>query len=109
VRSLDELSARDVGQAAKDGNEIAVKVFGEVGDYIGIAVAGVVNVLNPDIVVIGGGVSNVGEPLFQAVRASVTRRAMGPSSECVKIEPAELGEDAGVIGAAMTATGIREG
>ncbi|KPJ61616.1 MAG: hypothetical protein AMJ46_00510 [Latescibacteria bacterium DG_63] len=109
IASLDELSAKDVGRAARDKNDIAVRVFEEIGEYIGIAVASVVNLLNPDIIVIGGGVSNVGAPLFQAVRAAVTRRAMGPSSECVKIEPAKLGEDAGVIGAAMKAAGIQEG
>ncbi|UCF79652.1 MAG: ROK family protein [Candidatus Eiseniibacteriota bacterium] len=109
VGSLDELSARDVGQAASENDEIAVRVFEEVGNYIGVAVAGVVNLLNPDMVVIGGGVSNAGEPLLRAVRATVTRRAMGPSSQCVKIEPAQLGEDAGVIGAAMRAAGFHEG
>jgi glucokinase len=109
MTSLDELSARDVGRAALDNNEIAVRVFAEVGEYVGTALAGVVNLLNPEMVVIGGGVANAGAPLFQAVRATVTRRAMGPSSECVRIVPAKLGEDAGVIGAAMKAAASREG
>jgi len=103
LSSLDDLTARDLGEAAKDGNEIAEKVFAEAGEYIGITLAGVINLLNPEIVVIGGGVSNAGEPLFRAIRATVTRRAMAPSSKCVEIVSALFGDDAGVIGAAMIA------
>ncbi|MCX5801639.1 MAG: ROK family protein [Candidatus Eisenbacteria bacterium] len=99
--SLDDLTARDLGEAAKEGNEIAERVFAEAGEYIGIALAGAINLLNPEIVVIGGGVSNAGEPLFRAVKATVTRRAIAPSSKCVEIVPARFGNDAGVIGAAM--------
>jgi glucokinase len=109
LESLDDLTAKDLGDAAKAGNEIAERVFAESGEYIGIALAGVVNLLNPEIVVIGGGVSNAGEPLFQAVRATVTRRAMAPSSKCVEIVPSRFGDDAGVIGAAMRALRSEEG
>jgi len=109
LTSLDDLTAKDLGEAARAGNEIAERVFAEAGEYIGIAVAGVINLLNPEIVVIGGGVSNAGEPLFQAVRATVTRRAMAPSCKCVEIVASRFGDDAGVIGAAMRVLGSEGG
>jgi glucokinase len=101
--SLDDLTVRDVGRAAETGNAAAIRVFGEVGEYLGVALASVINLLNPEIIVVGGGVSRAGEPLFSAVRATVLRRALGLSSKCVRIVPALFGEDAGVIGAAMKA------
>jgi glucokinase len=109
LMSLDDLTAKDLGEASKDGNEIANRVFAEAGEYVGIALASLTNLLNPEIIVIGGGVSKAGEPLFQAVRATVTRRAMAPSSKCVEIVPARFGDDAGVIGAAMRVLRSEEG
>ncbi|MBN1503973.1 MAG: ROK family protein [Candidatus Eisenbacteria bacterium] len=105
LSSLDELTAEDVGRAAQAGDALATRVFGEAGEHLGVALAGVVNLLNPEVVVLGGGVSKAGEPLFSAVRSTVLRRALGLSSRCVRIVPALLGEDAGVIGAAMKAAG----
>ena len=101
--SLDCLTVKDVGRAAEAGDGLAIRVFGEVGEYLGVAVANVINLLNPEVVVLGGGVSGAGEPLFSAVRSTVLRRALGPSSKCTRIVPALFGEDAGVIGAAMKA------
>jgi len=103
LRSLDDLTARDVGRAAQAGDALAVRVFGEAGEYLGVALAGVINLLNPEVVVLGGGVSRAGEPLFSSVRSTVLRRALGLSGKCARIVPALLGEDAGVIGAAMKA------
>ncbi len=103
LSSLDGLTARDIGMAAEAGDTLAIRVFGEVGEYLGVALAGVVNLLNPELIVLGGGVSRAGEPLFSAVRSTVLRRALGLSSKCARIVPAQFGEDAGVIGAAMKA------
>ncbi len=103
LSSLDELTVKEVGRAAGAGNEIALRVFGEVGEYLGIALANIINLLNPDMAVIGGGVARAGEPLFSAVRSTVLRRALGLSGKCVEIVPARFGQDAGVVGAAMKA------
>jgi len=101
--SLDDLTAGDIGRAAEAGDPLAIRVFGEVGEYLGVALASVINLLNPEVIVLGGGVSKAGEPLFSAVRSTVLRRALGLSSKCARIVPALFGEDAGVIGAAMKA------
>jgi glucokinase len=103
VSDLDCLTVRDLGRAAEAGDGLAIRVFGEVGEYLGMAIANVINLLNPEVVVLGGGVSGAGEPLFSAARSTVLRRALGPSSKCARIVPALFGEDAGVIGAAMKA------
>ena len=103
LSSLDRLTARDIGKAAEAGNALAIRVFGEAGEYLGVALAGVINLLNPDVIVLGGGVSRAGEPLFSAVRSTVLRRALALPSKCTRILPALFGEDAGVVGAAMKA------
>lgn len=107
--SLDDLTAKDLGEAAGEGNEIAERVFVEAGEYLGIALAGVINFMNPEVIVIGGGVSKAGEPLFRAARTTVIRRAMAPSVKCVEIVPAKFGDDAGVVGAAMMVLRAEEG
>jgi glucokinase len=108
LSSLDDLTVKHIGAAAEAGNVTAVRVFGEVGEYLGLALANVVNLLNPELIVLGGGVSRAGEPLFSSVRATVIRRALGLSSKCAEVVPAAFGQDAGVIGAAMKAASAGE-
>ena len=94
------LTAAAVAQAAFDGDGVAREVYARAGHYIGIAVASLVNVLNPAMVVFGGGVSKVGDLLFDTVRRVVRERAFERPAEAAKIVPAALGDDVGVIGAA---------
>ncbi len=94
--SLEELSA-----LAGKGDARAKKIWEQVGSRLGIALSGIVNVLNPDVIVIGGGVAKAGRILFDTVRETIGRRAMSVQSKRVKIHPAALGSDAGLIGAAV--------
>lgn len=94
--SLEELSS-----LAKNGNKKAIAVWKSTGTYLGVALAGVINLLNPDIVVIGGGVSAAGDVLFRQIRRTVDVRAMSVQARKVKICRARLGSDAGLIGAAL--------
>lgn len=94
--TLEELSVM-----AKRRDKKAALIWENVGEHLGVALAGLVNVLNLDAVVIGGGVSRAGETLFAAVRGTVRRRAMAPQVRHVKILKAQLGYDAGLIGAAI--------
>lgn len=88
---------------AKAGNELAAAVFHKMGSYLGIAFAGLVNVLNPDVIVVGGGVSAGWDLFIDAVRNEVNERAFRDPAERVNIVRASLGEDAGVLGAALVA------
>ena len=94
--SLEELSAM-----AGRGNAKAIKIWQETGKKIGVALTSVVNLLNPDCVVIGGGVAKAGKILFDSIGKTVKVRAMKTQRQHVKILKAKLGEDSGIIGAAI--------
>jgi glucokinase len=96
----DDVTAKMVFQAAKKGDALASKIVLQTGQYLGIAIANTINLLNPELVIVGGGVSGAGELLLRPVRAEVKRRALKDSLACTKIVVAELGDQAGVIGAA---------
>jgi len=91
-----------IDQAAALGDPLAQRTWERVGQKIGIILAGVVNLLNPERIVVGGGISKAGRWLFKPMRESLQQRKMAgiPS---VPIVPARLGSDAGVIGAALLA------
>ena len=71
-----------------------------VAKFLGAGVASIINVLNPEMVVIAGGVTRAGDTLFEPLRAEVRRRAFKSAQECCRIVPAELPGTAGVVGAA---------
>jgi glucokinase len=96
----DDVTAKMVFQAAKKGDTLACKIVNQAGMYLGIAIANTINLLNPELVIVGGGVSGAGELLLRPARAEVKRRALKDSLACTKIVVAQLGDRAGVIGAA---------
>ena len=93
----------DVYLATIGGNPTARKVFQTMGSNLGIALASLVNVLNPEMIVICGGVSGAWDMFIDAVRREVHDRAFREPAERVKIVRAELGDDAGILGAARSA------
>lgn len=99
--TLEELS-----MLAAKRNRLAIGVWHKVGEHIGFALAGVVNLLNLDAVIIGGGVANAGNPLFDSIKETLGVQAMSVQSKRVKIIKAKLGNQAGLIGAAIM---VREG
>lgn len=99
----DKITARVVAEAAEAGDAEALVILWEAGRYLGIAVAGLVNVLNPAAVVLGGGAMQVGEPLWESMMAQVRRRSFSSSLEAVRIVRSTLGENAGVMGAVALA------
>jgi glucokinase len=98
--SAAALTAAAVARAAMEGDAVAREVYARAGRYIGIAVASLLNVLNPALVVIGGGVSKAGDLLFDPIRQELPGRAFERPVEAVRVVPAALGDDIGVIGAA---------
>ncbi len=94
------LSARDVAEAAHRGDALAIKAYQRAGEYLGIGVASFLHIFDPSIVIFGGGVSQVGNLLFDAFHASLKRRVFHPRYlEGLVIKKAELGDDAGLLGA----------
>lgn len=93
-----------VTRAAKDGDDTARAILAKVGRRLGEGIAGLVNILDPEIVVVGGGAVAAGDLLLEpARRAFVTAVEGRDARPAVPIVPAELGNDAGVVGAALLA------
>ncbi len=100
----DDLTPLRIARAAEAGDPLAGELFEETGRYVGVVLAGVANLLNPDMVVIGGGVAAAGEDLlFTHIRDEVRRRAIDTAADAMRIAPAQLGNDAGLIGCAVLA------
>ena len=96
----ENLDARDIIMAAQAGDKIADQIVKTSAYYLGLGLGNVINVFNPDAIVIGGGVSRAGEILFAPLRAYTRACSLESAAEAVKLVPAELGNDAGSIGAA---------
>ncbi len=102
----DVLTPKQIAEAAEAGDKLAQEIFAETGKYIGVALTSIAHILNPEIAIIGGGIAGAGEKLlFQHIRNEFRKRTMGIPSQ-MEIVPAKLGNDAGLIGAAMLAYNI---
>lgn len=97
---LRKITAQTVYQAAQAGDELALEVVRDTAKFLGAAVAGFINIFNPEAIVIMGGVTLAGESLFEPLRREVTRRAFKPAVQVCRIVPGELTGVAGVYGAA---------
>src|SRR6185503_5552915 len=104
-----ELTAEKVYQAGRDGDELALAVFKRFGMYLGIGLANLINLIDPQIIVIAGGAVN-GWDLFAAeMYRQVEERAFRTTAQQVKIARAECGDNAGLLGAARLARGSLTG
>jgi glucokinase len=99
--SMSNMSIKKLFAAARKNDDIALGVIQETAEYLAIGIANVVNFLNPEIVVLGGGVADGGGGFVEAVAAEVRKRALSPAAENVRITRATLGNDAGFIGAGI--------
>lgn len=89
-----------IAKAAADGDAVAIEVFEETGYYLGLAVASLINILNPQMIVIGGGIAQAGEVLMGSIRRTANATAVRALSKSCTIVQAELGDNAGIFGAA---------
>jgi len=92
-----------VTELAYDGDEAAIAVLELIGTRLGVGIASLVNIFNPEVVVIGGGVMAAGDLLLDPARATVAARALPPSRDEVRIVTAQFGVEAGMVGAAAMA------
>ena len=96
---LEEITAATVYEAAKGGDQLASEIVKDTGRYLGAGVANLLNIFNPDRVVIAGGVTAAGDALFIPLKAEVRRRAFTPAVNAAEIVAGELPGTAGVVGA----------
>jgi glucokinase len=95
-----KITAKDVFDSARNGDVLAMKVLNEVTFQLGFILAGIANTLNPEKIILGGGVSKAGSILLDSVRENFAKFAFSAVRESTKITLATLGNDAGVTGAA---------
>lgn len=103
LSELDEITAEAVAAAAAEGDEYAREVWSNAMRNLGLGVANVVNALNPELVILGGGVTKAGDMFFEPVRQVVKERAMDALATDVGIVPAANGDLTGLIGAIAVA------
>jgi glucokinase len=103
-----EITGMLATELAHDGDAVARDVVASMGHYLGVGIGNVVNILNPEVVVVGGGVIAAGELLLEPARAVVKERALAPSREQVRIVPTRFGDASGMIGAAVLAMDLAE-
>jgi len=100
----ETITSAMVAQAAEEGDPVAQAVMHRAGTLLGVAVASLTNLLNPELFVIGGGVINAGDLIFKPIWDEIHRRAYKWSASILRVVPAALGDDAGLIGAARNFT-----
>ena len=103
LHNTEDLTSEKVYRAGREGDELAIEVFRRMGVYLGIGLASLINVLNPEIVVIGGGLSNGWDLFEKHMHQQVLERAFPIPARRVKIVRAQCGDDAGLLGAARLA------
>jgi len=105
LQAKQELTSEKIYRAGLAGDELALEVFRRMGVYLGIGLANLINILNPEMIVIGGGVVNGWDLFAKHMNREVAERAFPLPAAEVKIVPAECGDDAGLLGAAHLAFG----
>jgi glucokinase len=103
LHARTDLTAKSIFAAGVEGDELALEIFRRMGVYLGIGLANLINILNPEMIVIGGGVVNGWDLFAKHMMHQVEERAFPLLAARVKIERAKCGDDAGLLGAARLA------
>jgi glucokinase len=98
-----EITGGIVTEMAHDGDPVARDVLAEVGERLGFGLVGLVNIFNPEVIVIGGGAVRAGDLLLEPARRVIADHALPPAREIVRLAPAHYGDEAGMMGAALMA------
>jgi glucokinase len=105
-RNPDSITARDVAEAARRGDLPAQEIIKRSGTFVGIAIAGLINLINPSTVIIGGGVAQVGDLMTASIRQAVHERSLRASEHSVRITTAMLGRRSSLMGALVQAINV---
>ncbi len=104
ITNLDELTAEDIGKASEQGDTLAISAIANAGTAIGSHIASLLHAFNPACIIIGGGLSQLGDLLFTPIQQTITEQIIHPAYlHQLEVVPAELGDDAGLIGAMVLA------
>ncbi len=95
-----EVDAKVVVAAAQQGDQAASAIMRQAAEYVGVGLVNLIHIFNPALIVVGGGVAQAGPLLFEPMQRVVDERTMQVQRQAVRIVPAELGKDVGLLGAA---------
>jgi glucokinase len=98
--SLDKITPIIVSRAAREGDQLARDIIVETARHLSVWLGGMINIFDPNIIVIGGGVSLIGDMLFDVIRKETPKHSIIPKAADVLIVPAKLENDVGILGAA---------
>lgn len=98
-----ELNGETVGRLAQAGDPAALDAVRRVARWLGLGLANLANIFNPEMIVVGGGLSSLGDLLLEPARAILQEMAIAPNKDVARVAKAELGTNAGVVGAALVA------
>jgi glucokinase len=101
VDGIENITAETVAKAARQGDRLACDIIAKAANYLGIGLANLVNIFNPELIIIGGGLSKMGNMLLEPARKVIKDRAFRLPAQSVRIVRARLGSNAGIIGAAI--------
>ncbi len=104
-----ELTGPMITELANEGDPVARAAIEVIGHALGVGLANLVNIFNPQVIVIGGGVIAAGELLLKPAREVMLQRALSPNKDVVRVEAARYGAEAGMIGAALLARDVAAG
>lgn len=100
---VEKVTAQVIQSAAEQGDSLAKELIGRTGYYVGVGLANLINIFNPELIVIGGGLSNIGDMLLKPAFKTAGERAYKEAFQAVRFASAELGRNSGVLGAAAFA------
>jgi len=100
---INKVSAESVHKAAQQGDTLAKELIAQISYYAGVGLGNLISIFNPELIVIGGGLSNIGDMLLEPAYRLARERAYRAASDSIRFARAELGRDSGVIGAAAYA------
>ena len=100
---MEKVTAEIIHRAAQKGDALAQELIGRTGYYVGVGLANLINIFNPELIVIGGGLSNIGSTLLKPALKVAGERAYQEAFRAVRFAFAELGRNSGVLGAAAYA------
>lgn len=99
-RSTELLTAETIAHAARAGDATALRLYRETGKWLGLALSGLVSLVNPELLLLGGGLAAAGDLLLPEIKAAIDEYAQPIAAQQVAIDVAALGQDAGILGAA---------
>ena len=100
---IENITAEEVSLAAQGGDSLALEVISKAATYLGAGMVNIVNIFNPEMIIVGGGMAKMGDLLLNPAKQVVRERAFSLPAQAVRIVLAQLGDDAGVLGAAIFA------